>query len=256
MMEHKPVKLKFEEFGAGIPVILIHGFPLNHTTWLPVVNLLKAHCRLILPDLRGFGGSPVVEKDGSMRAMAEDIACLMDDLKLEKAVLAGHSMGGYVCLNFARAYPQRLLGLALVTTQSVGDAPERRQARLVMAEDVRRKGNKAIAESMAARLTNRAELHEPLKQLILNTPPKGVIAALHGMAERPDSTDWLAEIVVPAVVIAGTEDAIMPMERSQTMAQMLNHAWLVEVNGGAHMPMLEMPEVVADALLQLIRLVK
>lgn len=255
-MEHKPVKLEFEEFGAGMPVILIHGFPLDHSTWLPVVDLLKTHCRLILPDLRGFGGSPVVEKDGSMRAMAEDVACLMDDHKLEKAILAGHSMGGYVCLNFARAYPQRLMGLAFVTTQAAGDAPERRQARLVMADEVRRKGVKAIAEGMASKLTNRVELLEPLKQLILKAPQKGVIAALRGMAERPDATDWLAEIIVPAVVIAGTEDAIMPMERSQTMVQMLQHAWLVQVKGGAHMPMLETPEVVAEALLQLIRLAK
>lgn len=255
-MDYKPVKLNFIEFGKGVPIILIHGFPLDHSIWLPVVPLLQEKARVILPDLRGFGQSPVVAEDGNMRTMAEDIANLMDDLGLEKAILVGHSMGGYVCLNFARAFPQRLMGLGLVATQAAGDSLERRQARLVMAEDVKRKGVKSIADGMATRLTNQPELAQSMKRLILKAPTRGVMAALHGMAERADATDWLVEMVVPTVVIAGTEDALIPIERSRTMAQMLNHAWLVEVSGASHMPMMEAPEQVAAALLQLVQLAK
>jgi len=255
-MECRPVQLNYEEFGQGVPLILIHGFPLDHSIWQPVVALLESHARLILPDLRGFGKSPLDEEVSSMRLMAEDIAALMDGLKIEKAILAGHSMGGYVCLNFARVYPRRLLGLALVATQAAEDTLERRQARLATAAEVKRKGVRVVAGSMPARLTNQPDLLEPLKKLILKTPSKGVQAALKGMAERPDATDWLTEITVPSAVIAGAQDTLIPPGRSKTMAQMLNHAWLVEIAGASHMPMMESPVEVADALLQLVKLAK
>ncbi len=255
-MDCKPVQLNYEEFGQGVPLILIHGFPLDHSIWLPVLEWLTPHTRVILPDLRGFGKSPLCEEVSTMRLMAEDIAGLMDSLKTEKAILVGHSMGGYVALNFARVYPRRLLGLGLVATQAAADTLERRQARLASAAEVKRKGVRVVAGSMPAKLTTDASLHEPLRALIQKAPSKGVQAALKGMAERADATDWLTEITVPAVVIAGEKDALIPPERSRTMTQMLNHAWLVEIASASHMPMMEAPQQVAQALLQLIKLAK
>lgn len=255
-MTCEPVKLYFEESGSGTPVILIHGFPLDHTIWLPVVEHLKSHARLILPDLRGFGQSPMCEDVSSMRLMAEDIHAVMDQLGIEKAILVGHSMGGYASLAFARVFPRRLLGLGLVTTQAAADTLERRQARLTMAADVKRKGVKAYANPMAAKYTCAPEWIEPIKELMLKSQPAGVIAALKGMAERPDATDWLTEIKVPCAVVVGTQDALIPPERTRSMVQMLNHAWLVEIPNAGHMPMLETPQVVANALIQLVNLAK
>lgn len=249
-----PVQLSFDDFGQGVPLILIHGFPLDRSIWTPVVEMLKPHARVILPDLRGFGQSPLGEEVSTMRLMAEDIAALMDTLGIEKAVLAGHSMGGYVCLNFARAYPRRLLGLGLVATQAAADTLERRQARLATAAEMKRKGIRVVANSMPQKLTTQVDFHEPLKKLIQKNTVKGVQAALLGMAERPDATDWLAEITVPTAVIAGAQDTLISPERSKTMAQMLNHAWLVEISNASHMPMMEAPQEVAEALLQLVRL--
>ena len=255
-MEYKPVQLNYEEFGQGVPLILIHGFPLDHSIWQPVVAMLESHTRIILPDLRGFGASPLGEEGSSMRLMAEDIAALMDGLKIERAILAGHSMGGYVCLNFARVYPRRLLGLALVATQAAEDTLERRQARLATSAEVKRKGVRIVAGSMPAKLSSQPDLQEPLKKLILKAPSKGVQAALKGMAERPDATDWLTEITVPTAVIVGKQDMLISPERSRTMVQMLNHAWLVEIAGASHMPMMETPRELAEALLQLVKLAK
>ena len=124
-MEFQPVDLFYNEQGQGTPVILLHGFPFNHTIWQPVMPLLAEHARLIMPDLRGFGQSPVTDGVYSMRLMAEDVVALMDKLGLEKAVLVGHSMGGYISLAFAQAYPNRLLGLGLVATQDSSDLPEK-----------------------------------------------------------------------------------------------------------------------------------
>lgn len=255
-MEYQPVDLYFEEFGNGTPVIMVHGYPLNHTIWLPIVPFMQDHARLILPDLRGFGKSPVVEGVSSMRLMAEDLVSLMDKLNISKAVLVGMSMGGYVVLSFAQAYPQRLAGLGLVVSQASTDTPEKRQDRYIAAEKVKRCGMKYVAKNMVSRLTNRPELESPINEMILSTPTLGAIAALKGMAERPDMTGYLNLITAPSVVIAGTEDPIMPVERSQTMAQLLVRSWLEEIPGASHLPMMEEPGLVAHALNHLLEMVE
>jgi 3-oxoadipate enol-lactonase len=251
-MTYLPVNLAYEEHGQGTPVILAHGFPLNRSIWYPILPLLTGKARLILPDLRGHGQSPVPDGIYSMRLMAEDLRALMDRLNIEKAILAGHSMGGYVSLAFARAYPTRLAGLALVSTQAMADSPERRAGRQKMINDVRRKGVKAVAEAMAPALTCQVQMVESVHKMIMLMNPKGVTSSLKGMAQRPNAQEWLSTIKVPTVVIAGVEDRIIPIERPKVMTQLLGRAWLVEVNGAGHLPMMEQPGTVSDALLQLI----
>ena len=109
-----PVKLHYEAFGMGVPIVCIHGFPLDHTIWQPMIPALAAGNRIILPDLRGHGLSPVPDGPYSMPEMAGDIIALLDDLDLPQVVLVGQSMGGYVALEVAHQAPERLLGLALV----------------------------------------------------------------------------------------------------------------------------------------------
>lgn len=253
-MELEPVDLYYEEAGQGFPVILLHGYPLDHTIWKPVVERLKDHARVITPDLRGHGQSPVTDGEYAMRLMAEDVHRLMERLGVQKAVLAGHSMGGYVCLSFARAYPGCMSGLAMVASQAEADSPEKRQARYITIEEVGRKGLKVVAQKMLPRLTNRNELTAQLVDIMLKSPKKGVIGALKGMAERPNGLEWLAEITVPAVVISGMQDEVVSIESARTMAQMLTRGWLVEVPGARHLPMMEEPQAVADALIQLVDL--
>ncbi len=255
MMNLIPVQLYYEESGTGFPVIFLHGFPFDHTIWEPLAPFMTDKARLIFPDLRGHGRSPVPDGIYSMRLMAEDVLNLMNSLKIETAILVGHSMGGYASLAFAQAYPHRLAGLGLVCTQAGADAPERRQARYQLAEEVGRKGVKAVAENMAPRVTGNPEQVKPLQKLIMQNKPKGIIASLKGMAERPDALGWLSAICVPAVVVAGGADAFVPLERAQTMAQLLGKAWLVELPGVGHMPMLDAPQATADALNPLIQMV-
>ena len=236
-MELEPVKLYYKETGQGTPVVLVHGFPLNHSIWNEVATELKEHARVIMPDLRGHGRSPAPEGTYSMRLLAEDLRQLLDDLELDRVVLVGHSMGGYACLAFARAYPERLAGFGLIASQAEADAPERRQGRYQTADDVKTKGVKIVAEAMAPKLTTQSELVEPLRQLMLHVAtPNGVMGSLKGMAERADATAWLSSISVPALVLAGKEDAIIPLVRAQTLAQLLGRGWLVEIEGAGHMP--------------------
>lgn len=253
-MEMHPVELAFEEHGQGIPVIFLHGFPFDHTIWQPLVPLLQSDARLILPDLRGFGNSPVTEGVYSMRLLADDVLALMDRLSIDRAVLVGHSMGGYIALSFAQAYPNRLAGLGLVATQAAADTPERRQSRYKTADSVKHKGARVVASTMVSTLTPRAELVQPITDLILRTHPAGIVGALKGMAERHDLTGILSSVHVPAVVIAGTDDQLLSMERSEMMAQMLPKGWLVKVPGTGHMLMMEEPAQIADALRQVIKM--
>jgi pimeloyl-ACP methyl ester carboxylesterase len=251
-MDDNTVQLYFRETGQGAPVVLLHGFPLDHTIWEPVVPLLKSHAKLILPDLRGHGRSPGTDGAYSMRCLADDILALLDSLHIERVTLVGHSMAGYVALAFARAYPNRLSGLGFVCSHAAADNLEQRANRLKLARKVARVGVDFLAKDMAPKLTNRPELIEPLRELMSKSSKEGAIGALKGMADRPDSTEYLSMIAVPAVVIAGTNDVIIPIERAQTMAQLLGRAWLVEVPGAAHLPMMESPEVVANALRELV----
>lgn len=253
-MEINPVDLFYKEYGQGTPVIFLHGFPFDHSIWEPLVPLLSKDARMILPDLRGFGRSPVTEDIYSMRLLAEDVLHLMDHLKIEKAVLVGHSMGGYVSLAFAHAYPGRLLGLGLVATQAAADGPERRQSRYKTAEAVAHKGARVVASSMVSTLTPQKELLEPINELILSAHPTGIVGALKGMAERHDLTGELANITVPAVVIAGSSDQLVPKERVETLAQMLPKGWLVTIPNAGHMLMMEDPQAVVTPLRELIKM--
>ena len=251
-MELNPVQLVFEEQGQGLPIVLLHGFPLDHTIWEPLLPVLKEQARIILPDLRGHGLSPIGQGTSSMILMAADIAALLDKLKIDKAIIVGHSMGGYAALAFAQAYPNRLAGLGLIATQAAADTPEKRQDRLNQADEIGRKGMRHLAEHMSTRLTTKPELVPSLRALILKMNPKGAIAALKGMAERPDMTDFLPSITVPALVLAGLEDSLVHIERPRTMQKLLARAWLVEVPSAGHLPMMEYPQKVAEALDQLI----
>ena len=247
------IQLYVEEAGKGTPVVLIHGFPLDHTIWQPLVPLLQDRARLIMPDLRGFGRSPGPEGVYTMRQMADDVLALLDQMEIGHAIIVGHSMGGYVTLAFAHAYPQRVSGLGFVSTHAAADTPENHANRLKNARKVARSGTGFLTKDMSQKITASPELVEPVREIMEKVPGQTVIAALKGMAERPDSTLLLASMRAPAVVIHGTEDTFVSLERAQDMAQLLPRAWLVQVPNAGHLPMMSAPDVVAGALSELIQ---
>ena len=252
-MNYSTVDLKYIEVGSGIPLILLHGFPLDRTTWNDVAVLLAPGIRVIMPDLRGYGQSPVTGGVYSMGLLAHDLIGLLDHLNLGKVVLAGHSMGGYVSLAFAQAFPERLAGLALVTTQSAADPPERRDGRLKLADEVEKRGSIAVVEASLARYSPNSDVLERTKAVMLKADPLAVAGSLRGMAERADMTEFLSEVKVPTLVIAGEKDELIPAQKSEEMVSALPHGRLVLVPGGGHMVMWETPQIVAQALSALVQ---
>jgi len=245
-------KLYFEEYGMGLPLMFLHGYPLDHTIWLPLVNDLKNNARLILPDLRGHGKSPVPTGKYTMIAMAEDVLALMDVLKIEKAIIAGHSMGGYVALAMAKEFPDRITGLALVASHAYADSPEKKKSRLETIPLVKEQGILPVLSSMSERLSYNKEVISFCHRIISQAKPRGVIGVLEGMAERPDRMDVLSELEVTTILIAGVDDQIISIDSNREMAAQMKHTWLVEIPGAGHMPMLEKPKEVARALQQFI----
>lgn len=246
------IRLAYERRGHGTPMVLLHGYPLDHHLWDKVTPLLEDTFDLILPDLRGFGGSSTVDSFYAMEDIAADIAALLDHLKIPKAAIVGHSMGGYVALAFARLYPERVLGLGLVSSQVHADAPDRKEGRYKSAAEVADKGIASVVETMTPKFTSNPPLQEFARESMERQQPAAYIGALKAMAERVDSTPLLSTLHIPVVLIHGDADSLIPVDRAREVKAALPNAYLVEISGAGHMPMMENAEKTAEALKNLV----
>ena len=239
------------------PLILIHGYPFDHTMWNAVVAALENKTKVITPDLPGFGDNPAQNAEPSIDLMADDIAELFELENLDRAVVAGMSMGGYVALAFADRHKRLLAGLGLISTQANADTPEIQQSRRAMIEKVRREGTEPAVEAVLPKLfSNANQDNSAMKQFPIdgaqNAGVEGICWALEAMARRSDRTDILRHLQIPAAVIHGAEDKIVPAERARQMSQLIPDSKYVELAGG-HATPLEAPNEVANALLDLLQ---
>jgi 3-oxoadipate enol-lactonase len=242
------IQLAYERRGTGTPLVLLHGFPLDHHLWDDVVPLLEDTFDIIVPDLRGFGNSTMINAPHSMDDYASDIASLLNHLNIQKAAIVGHSMGGYVALAFARLYPERVSGLGLISSQVLADAPERKEGRYKSAADVDSKGIGSVVEAMAPKFTNDERLQAYARASMERQQPAAYIGALKAMAERVDSSSLLSSFQFPVVIVHGDADALIPIDRAREVKAALPQAHLMEIPGVGHMPMMEAKEKTAEAL--------
>lgn len=254
------VDLYYEEHGQGLPVVLLHGFPFNHTIWQAQQAALSDAARVIAPDLRGHGQSPAPEGEYAMDLMASDVLALLDRLDVPRAVWVGHSLGGYIVMAALRLAPERIAGVGLVATQPLADGEEKRIQRRESAELALENGSADTAFSMMSQIfapgiDGTSPLAQSVYDIMVNTPPTGIAGAQRGMAQRPDSSDTLRGLSVPAVIVAGVDDKIVERDTTRAMAALIPGVQLVEVEGAGHMPMLEQPEQTTGALRSLIRMV-
>jgi len=249
-------ELFVEVRGNDLPLTLLHGYPLDHTIWLDVAARLESEARVIMPDLRGQGRSPAPGGTYSMNELAGDVLHLLDSLDVDKTIIAGHSMGGYVALAMAKLHPERLSGLVLVASHAYADPPEKKQARLESIEQIKAHGLGNILASMPGKLTYNEAVADKCRAIISGASPQGIIGTLAGLAEREDALDVFSSLEIPAMIICGVDDQINPVSLNREMAARMKNPWLVEVNAAGHMPMLEQPEQVAEALKKFIRSIK
>jgi pimeloyl-ACP methyl ester carboxylesterase len=246
------IELAYTRQGKGTPLVLLHGFPLDHHIWDDIIPLLEDSFDLIIPDLRGFGESTTIDTPYTMDDLALDIAGLLDHLGIEKSAVAGHSMGGYVALAFARLYPEKISGLGLVATQALADPQDRKEGRYKTAADVAENGISNIVDAMITKFTSDRRLQEFARKSMESQQPAAYIGGLKAMAERPDSTSLLASAKYPVAIIHGDADALIPIDRAYEMKNLVPHAQFVEVKEAGHIPMMEAIKETAIGLKHLV----
>ncbi|HPW56809.1 MAG: alpha/beta fold hydrolase [Thermoanaerobaculaceae bacterium] len=247
------VRLAVVVGGEGVPVVLLHGFPLSSAIWDPIRPSLESVCRLVTPDLRGMGRSERPAGSYSLEVLAEDVLRLVDALALERFVLGGHSMGGYVALRFAARWPERLAGLVFVGSKAEADPPPGRVVRQEAIAEIGRYGAERYLEGFVPRLVGRTthqehpELLPRLRAIVAGTPAHVLQGCQQAMLERPDSTSLLPTLDVPALVVVGEEDSFVPIATAQGMAAELPQGRLAVIPGAGHTPSMERPVLTASA---------
>lgn len=251
------ITLAYSDRGNGLPLVLIHGFPLCRKMWRPQAETLaKGGCRVITPDLRGFGESGLDSGMVSMDIYSDDIIALMDLLGIDKAVVGGMSMGGYVLLNLLERYPDRVAAPIFIATKAGGDDEAGKARRTALAEASHALGILPVAEAFNNILfapetrTDNPELVDEVFGWINATDPKAAAGALIAMRDRRDYIPLLGSISQPALVIGADLDQAAPVDNSRIIAEGLPDAELCILHGGGHMVNLEQPVAFNKAILE------
>ncbi|MFJ8537112.1 alpha/beta fold hydrolase [Streptomyces sp. NPDC093591] len=224
------------------PLVLVHGHPFDRTMWTPQIETFSTTRRVIAPDLRGYGASPVVPGITPLSTFAEDIESLLDALKVDTFVLAGLSMGGQIAMECYDRFPDRIRGLVLADTFPDPETPEGKRARNTMADRLLREGMRGYADEVLEKMVAPyapPEVKAHVHRMMTATPPEGAASALRGRAERPDYRTLLTRVRVPALVVVGADDTYTPVPDAQAMHAALPDSTLAVIEGAAHMPNLE-----------------
>jgi pimeloyl-ACP methyl ester carboxylesterase len=216
--------------------------------------------RVIAPDWRGFGESPLSAGAFSMESCADDLHQLLAHLGArEKIILLGVSMGGYIAFEFVRKHQELLQALVLVATQPVADSEAGRKTRYETAEFVQKEGSGALAERLIPKLLGKTTLEtrpqvvERVRTLIRSNSAAGIAKACHGLASRRDSTPILPQIRIPTLIIAGSEDAIVPRDQADTMRREIANSRLSVIERSGHLINLEQPDEFGNTVLDFLK---
>ncbi len=240
------VSINYDDIGKGeVPIIFIHGFPFDKTSWDPQIKFFKEDHRIITYDIRGFGKSTAGKKKFEIALFADDLIMLMDSLNIQKAIVCGLSMGGYIVLNAVTRFPERFSAIILSDTQCIADSVEGKQKRYDTIEKIKSEGIYEFANGFISAVfcekskAIKKELVESVRTVILSTSKETIIQTLTALAERSETCSMLGNISVPALVICGKEDKVTPVIQSQSLANNINGSRLKTVEDAGHLSNLE-----------------
>ncbi|MEU3824080.1 alpha/beta fold hydrolase [Streptomyces sp. NPDC029080] len=243
-----PPFLAFEDKDPGTtsrtPLVLVHGHPFDRTMWHPQLTEFATTRRVIAPDLRGYGASPVTPGTVPLSRHAADLAELLDHLGVHTFVLAGLSMGGQIAMECAARLGDRIRGLVLADTSPAAETPGGVRSRTAMAGRLLAEGMRGYADEVLEKMVAPyagPEVKAHVHRMMTATSPQGAAAALRGRAGRPDYRGVLAGLPVPALVVVGADDTYTPVADAEAMHAILPDATLHVVEGAAHLPNLERP---------------
>ncbi|WP_210573211.1 alpha/beta fold hydrolase [Streptomyces sp. GESEQ-4] len=246
--------LAYEDKGADtslFPLVLVHGHPFDRTMWTPQTEAFSASRRVIAPDLRGYGASPVVPGVTPLSDFARDIEALLNELKVRAFVLAGLSMGGQIAMECYRLFGERVRGLVLADTFPAAETAEGKVIRNEMADRLLAEGMRGYADEVLEKMVApyaSPQVKAHVHGMMTATPPEGAAAALRGRAERPDYRTLLTHVTVPTLVVVGADDTYTPVADAEAMHAALPDSTLRVIERAAHMPNLERPAEFNEAL--------
>ena len=260
------------DFGNGPVVVFLHGFPFNRLMWREQIEFLIGHgYRVIAPDLRGLGENvaqtavcepsssadhrPKSGPPATMEAMARDVAALMDELKINSAVICGLSMGCYVAFELIQTFPSRVQALVLCGPRAQGPDEAEKASREAQAQRVLHEGMDFAVESIsqnllaAATVKDKPDVVARVTEMVLQTDPGGAASAQRGMAARRDYSHDLPNITVPTLIIAGREDGVRTPADAEAIERGIKGSLLLVIDNAGHLMNIEQPELFNQALL-------
>ena len=240
------IDIAYDDVGTGIPVVFVHGFPHNRTLWAPQLGALMPRARCVAPDLRGFGDSGI-RGPYTMDRYADDVAAMLDTLQIERAVIAGLSMGGYIAFALWRRHRERVRALILADTRPGADSDETKAKRRALITLARTRGSGAVADAQITGMVGRTtrerqpDIADGVHRMLAQAPVEGIVGALEAMIARPDSTPTLATIDVPTLIIVGDEDVLTPPSEARAMHERIAGSRLEILAGAGHVSNVERP---------------
>lgn len=239
--------IAFDDGGSGAPIVFLHAFPLNRSMWAAQVERFANRARCITMDTRGFGESSATPPF-TMDRYADDVARVLDTLQVERAVVTGLSMGGYIAFALWRRHRDRVRAFVLADTRATADTAEGRERRRALIEVARTEGSGAVAARQFDALVGHTtrERHpdrcDRIRRIMAAAPVAGIVGALEAMMARPDSTSTLPSIDVPTLFIAGEEDSITPAADARAMQRAVPGSRVEVIPGAGHLTNLEQPD--------------
>lgn len=231
----------------GPVIIFIHGFPFNKSMWDKQLKALKENYRVIAYDVRGHGNSDSGTGDFSINLFADDLLAFMDALEIDKAILCGLSMGGYIVLNAIENYPERFDAIILSDTTCIADTPEAKEKRMEAIESIKKDGVEKFADESIKNLfapesfaTKKEEI-AAVKKMIVNTTKESLYKTLRAFYERKETCSKLSEIMTPVLIMVGKEDKITPPAAAQLMHEKINDSLLNIIVHAGHLSNIENP---------------
>lgn len=243
------VTISFDDFGKGeIPIIFIHGFPFDKSSWEPQMAFLKKTHRVIAYDIRGFGASIMTEEQESIDLFSNDLIKFMDALEIKKAIVCGLSMGGYILLNAVHRFSDRFEAIILSDTQCIADSEETKAKRAKSILQIEAEGLKDFADGFIKNVfcqnsfDNKPELVETVKNIILKTSQRAVVGTLSALAQRVEMCFSLNKITIPTLIICGNEDIVTPPIQAEFMFGKILNSKLKIIEQAGHLANLEQPD--------------
>jgi len=239
----------YDDMGEGnVPIIFIHGFPFDKTMWQPQIDFFKATKRVIAYDIRGFGKSTDKETPVSIDLFADDLIQFMNALKIDKAVVCGLSMGGFIALNALKRFPEHFAALALCDTQCIADTADVKEKRYERIKQIQHNGITDFSEEFVKIIfhknsfADKKELVGKIRSVVLSNSKKTVTKGLVALAERSETCSSLGAITIPTLIICGREDEVTPLTESEFMNEHIKGATLRIIDNAGHVSNLEQPD--------------